>query len=116
MTPGARPFICDVCGKKFPQKTSLDTHMHGQYVASSMDKIDCLVDIFCNDSTGATPHQCRFPGCDLSFKEYALLFFPISCYSFIIGSVRRGDTVTWWTSMVMSHEISKAPSIWPGAK
>ncbi|KAF9247036.1 hypothetical protein BU15DRAFT_69881 [Melanogaster broomeanus] len=27
-----KPFICDVCKKGFPQKTSLDTHMHGQCV------------------------------------------------------------------------------------
>jgi hypothetical protein len=104
MTPDTRPFICEVCGKKFPQKTSLDTHMHGQYVASSKDVLDCLVDIFCNDSTGATPHQCRFPDCDLSFKEYAQLFPISSCRALIIGSVRRGDTVTWWTSMAMSPD------------
>ncbi|KAH0839761.1 hypothetical protein J3R83DRAFT_702 [Lanmaoa asiatica] len=27
-----KPFICEVCKKGFPQKTSLDTHMHGQCV------------------------------------------------------------------------------------
>ncbi|KZP17285.1 hypothetical protein FIBSPDRAFT_1046967 [Athelia psychrophila] len=46
-----RPFVCSICDKKFPQKTSLDTHMHGH--------------------TGATPHDCRFEGCGLSFKDPA---------------------------------------------
>jgi hypothetical protein len=26
----SRPFVCCICSKGFPQKTSLDTHMHGQ--------------------------------------------------------------------------------------
>ncbi|KAI6119357.1 hypothetical protein EDD16DRAFT_1581689, partial [Pisolithus croceorrhizus] len=30
-----KPFVCEVCKKGFPQKTSLDTHMHGQYVSNS---------------------------------------------------------------------------------
>ncbi|KAH7929435.1 hypothetical protein BV22DRAFT_1125705 [Leucogyrophana mollusca] len=45
-----KPFVCEVCGKGFPQKTSLDTHMHGH--------------------TGSTPHECRY-GCGMSFKDPA---------------------------------------------
>ncbi|KAF8845764.1 hypothetical protein BDN67DRAFT_297523 [Paxillus ammoniavirescens] len=45
-----KPFVCDVCKKGFPQKTSLDTHMHGH--------------------TGSTPHVCRY-GCGMAFKDPA---------------------------------------------
>ncbi|KAG0709623.1 hypothetical protein DFH29DRAFT_6954 [Suillus ampliporus] len=45
-----KPFVCDVCGKGFPQKTSLDTHMHGH--------------------TGSTPHACRY-NCGMWFKDPA---------------------------------------------
>ncbi|KAL4075872.1 hypothetical protein V8B97DRAFT_116668 [Scleroderma yunnanense] len=45
-----KPFICEVCKKGFPQKTSLDTHMHGH--------------------TGSTPHVCRY-GCGMAFKDPA---------------------------------------------
>ncbi|KAH7914367.1 hypothetical protein BJ138DRAFT_1144125 [Hygrophoropsis aurantiaca] len=45
-----KPFVCEVCNKGFPQKTSLDTHMHGH--------------------TGDTPHICRF-GCGKAFKDPA---------------------------------------------
>ncbi|KAG1820195.1 uncharacterized protein BJ212DRAFT_1338524 [Suillus subaureus] len=45
-----KPFVCGVCGKGFPQKTSLDTHMHGH--------------------TGSTPHACRY-NCGMWFKDPA---------------------------------------------
>ncbi|KAI6164852.1 hypothetical protein EDD17DRAFT_1558363 [Pisolithus thermaeus] len=45
-----KPFVCEVCKKGFPQKTSLDTHMHGH--------------------TGSTPHACRYE-CGMSFKDPA---------------------------------------------
>ncbi|KAN0097616.1 hypothetical protein V8E55_002062 [Tylopilus felleus] len=45
-----KPFVCEVCKKGFPQKTSLDTHMHGH--------------------TGSTPHVCRY-GCGMAFKDPA---------------------------------------------
>ncbi|KAI6047195.1 hypothetical protein EDC04DRAFT_2622146 [Pisolithus marmoratus] len=45
-----KPFVCEVCKKGFPQKTSLDTHMHGH--------------------TGSTPHACRYD-CGMSFKDPA---------------------------------------------
>ncbi|EGN93052.1 hypothetical protein SERLA73DRAFT_190204 [Serpula lacrymans var. lacrymans S7.3] len=45
-----KPYVCSVCAKGFPQKTSLDTHMHGH--------------------TGSTPHECRY-GCGMSFKDPA---------------------------------------------
>ncbi|KAH7887751.1 hypothetical protein F5I97DRAFT_884667 [Phlebopus sp. FC_14] len=45
-----KPFVCTVCNKGFPQKTSLDTHMHGH--------------------TGSTPHVCRY-GCGMAFKDPA---------------------------------------------
>ncbi|EIW76101.1 hypothetical protein CONPUDRAFT_139557 [Coniophora puteana RWD-64-598 SS2] len=45
-----KPFQCTVCNKAFPQKTSLDTHMHGH--------------------TGSTPHECRY-GCGMAFKDPA---------------------------------------------
>ncbi|KIM53807.1 hypothetical protein SCLCIDRAFT_410861 [Scleroderma citrinum Foug A] len=45
-----KPFVCEVCKKGFPQKTSLDTHMHGH--------------------TGSTPHACRYQ-CGMSFKDPA---------------------------------------------
>ncbi|KAI6035366.1 hypothetical protein F5J12DRAFT_23130 [Pisolithus orientalis] len=45
-----KPFVCEVCQKGFPQKTSLDTHMHGH--------------------TGSTPHVCRYE-CGMAFKDPA---------------------------------------------
>ncbi|OAX43506.1 hypothetical protein K503DRAFT_765838 [Rhizopogon vinicolor AM-OR11-026] len=45
-----KPFVCGVCRKGFPQKTSLDTHMHGH--------------------TGSTPHACRY-NCGMWFKDPA---------------------------------------------
>ncbi|KAG2141691.1 uncharacterized protein EDB93DRAFT_1105571 [Suillus bovinus] len=45
-----KPFVCGICGKGFPQKTSLDTHMHGH--------------------TGSTPHACRY-NCGMWFKDPA---------------------------------------------
>ncbi|KAG2156051.1 hypothetical protein DEU56DRAFT_217351 [Suillus clintonianus] len=45
-----KPFVCGVCSKGFPQKTSLDTHMHGH--------------------TGSTPHACRY-NCGMWFKDPA---------------------------------------------
>ncbi|KAJ7129691.1 hypothetical protein C8R44DRAFT_777410 [Mycena epipterygia] len=45
-----KPFVCDICSKAFPQKTSLDIHRHGH--------------------TGDTPHQCIY-SCGKSFKDPA---------------------------------------------
>ncbi|KII94678.1 hypothetical protein PLICRDRAFT_47704 [Plicaturopsis crispa FD-325 SS-3] len=45
-----KPYKCETCGKSFPQKTSLTTHMSGH--------------------TGSTPHACRYD-CGLSFKDPA---------------------------------------------
>ncbi|KAJ6613460.1 hypothetical protein B0H10DRAFT_232270 [Mycena sp. CBHHK59/15] len=45
-----KPFVCDICSKAFPQKTSLDIHRHGH--------------------TGDTPHQCIYD-CGKSFKDPA---------------------------------------------
>ncbi|KAJ7682814.1 hypothetical protein DFH06DRAFT_306000 [Mycena polygramma] len=44
-----KPFVCDICSKAFPQKTSLEIHRHGH--------------------TGDTPHQCNY--CSKSFKDPA---------------------------------------------
>ncbi|KAJ7700079.1 hypothetical protein B0H17DRAFT_277884 [Mycena rosella] len=45
-----KPFVCDICSKAFPQKTSLEIHRHGH--------------------TGDTPHQCIYK-CGKSFKDPA---------------------------------------------
>ncbi|KAJ7904503.1 hypothetical protein B0H14DRAFT_2328194, partial [Mycena olivaceomarginata] len=45
-----KPFVCDICSKAFPQKTSLEIHRHGH--------------------TGDTPHQCNY-NCGKSFKDPA---------------------------------------------
>lgn len=45
-----KPFVCDICQKAFPQKTSLEIHMSGH--------------------TGNTPHQCKY-GCGEAFKDPA---------------------------------------------
>ncbi|KAJ7498936.1 hypothetical protein FB451DRAFT_1203533 [Mycena latifolia] len=45
-----KPFVCDICSKAFPQKTSLEIHRHGH--------------------TGDTPHQCIY-NCGKSFKDPA---------------------------------------------
>ncbi|KAJ7180072.1 hypothetical protein C8R43DRAFT_386254 [Mycena crocata] len=45
-----KPFVCDICSKAFPQKTSLDIHRHGH--------------------TGDTPHHCMY-SCGKSFKDPA---------------------------------------------
>ncbi|KAJ7095372.1 hypothetical protein B0H15DRAFT_109634 [Mycena belliarum] len=45
-----KPFLCDICKKAFPQKTSLEIHKHGH--------------------TGDTPHQCKYE-CGRSFKDPA---------------------------------------------
>ena len=62
-----RPFVCGVCGKGFPQKTSLDTHMHGQWVMFySCTHAQLIPPI----STGSTPHACRY-NCGMWFKDPA---------------------------------------------
>ncbi|KAJ7228670.1 hypothetical protein GGX14DRAFT_70387 [Mycena pura] len=45
-----KPFVCDICSKAFPQKTSLDIHHNGH--------------------TGNTPHECIYK-CGHSFKDPA---------------------------------------------
>ncbi|KAJ7433832.1 hypothetical protein B0H11DRAFT_748844 [Mycena galericulata] len=45
-----KPYICDICTKAFPQKTSLEIHRHGH--------------------TGEQPHVCQFH-CGKSFKDPA---------------------------------------------
>ncbi|KAJ7771348.1 hypothetical protein DFH07DRAFT_226675 [Mycena maculata] len=45
-----KPFVCDICNKAFPQKTSLEIHRHGH--------------------TGEQPHLCNF-SCGQSFKDPA---------------------------------------------
>ncbi|KAF7352799.1 Zinc finger protein GLIS2 [Mycena venus] len=45
-----RPFVCDICSKAFPQKTSLEIHRHGH--------------------TGDKPHVCKYD-CGKTFKDPA---------------------------------------------